>query len=246
VLRLAWLGSIPAGLSHDEAVKGYDAWSVLHTGRDQYGERLPLVFRGIGDQREALLPYLIVASEAVFGPTDFAVRLPGALAGIALVGAVFLLGRETLGARAGLVAAVLLAVAPWAVQVSRLAFRAGLLPLTTTLGLWLFLRAVRRGRGFFLAGLVLGLGLHTYLAARVFLPLLLAGLIVIERRRLLAASTGCLRQRVPIVTLLAGFAVMAAPLALWGLLHPAEFLGHAAASAGEGPPARQLLDAAGR
>jgi len=90
LLRLAWLGAIPAGLSHDEAVKGYDAWSILHTGRDQYGVRFPLVFRAIGDQREALLPYAIVLSEAVFGPTDFAVRLPTALAGITLVGALFL------------------------------------------------------------------------------------------------------------------------------------------------------------
>src|SRR5262245_14702779 len=136
LLRLAWLGSLPAGLSHDEAVKGYDAWSVLHTGRDQYGVRFPLVFRALGDQREALLPYLIVASEAALGPTDVAVRLPTALAGIALVGALFLLGRAAFGPVTGLIAAALLAVSPWHVQVSRLAFRAGLLPLTTILGLW--------------------------------------------------------------------------------------------------------------
>src|SRR5215212_2190517 len=148
VLRLVWLGQIPARLNHDEAVKGYDAWSILHTGRDQYGVRFPLIFRSIGDQREALMPYAIALSEAAFGPTDFAVRLPAALAGVALVGAVFLLGRETLGARAGLAAAALLAVSPWALQISRLAFRAGLLPLTTTLGLWLLLCAVRRGRGY--------------------------------------------------------------------------------------------------
>ncbi|MGH2599166.1 MAG: glycosyltransferase family 39 protein, partial [Dehalococcoidia bacterium] len=158
VLRLAWLGSIPAGLSHDETAKGYDAWSVLHTGRDQYGEWFPIVFRAIGDQREALLPYLIVLSEAVLGPTDLAVRLPTALAGIALIGVLFLLGRELFDTRAGLIAAALLAVSPWHVQVSRLAFRAGLLPLATALGLWLFLVALRRPRLMLPAGLVLGLG----------------------------------------------------------------------------------------
>src|SRR5215211_940052 len=185
LLRLPWLGELPAGLSHDETVKGYDAWSVLHTGRDQYGAWFPLVFRAIGDQREAVLPYLILLSEALLGPTDLAVRLPTALAGIGFVAVLFLLGREMFSTRIGLVAAALLAISPWHVQVSRLAFRAGLLPLTTAAGLWLFLIALRRPRLMLLAGLVLGLGLHTYLAARLFVPLMLLGLLVIYRRPLL-------------------------------------------------------------
>jgi hypothetical protein len=246
LLRLAWLGALPAGLSHDEVVKGYDAWSVLHTGRDQYGVRFPLVFRALGDQREALLPYLIVASEAVLGPTALAVRLPTALAGIALVGALCLLGRAAFGPVTGLVAAALLAVSPWHVQVSRLAFRAGLLPLATVLGLWLFLVALRRGRGMVVAGLVLGLGLHTYLAARLFLPLLLIGMTVIERRPLWRPDAGGRWWQRPIVALLLGVGAMALPLALWGLAHPAQFAGHAAASAGEGSVARQVADALGR
>ena len=49
ILRLAWLATIPAGLSHDEVVKGYDAWSVLHTSRDEYDQCFPLVFRRFGD-----------------------------------------------------------------------------------------------------------------------------------------------------------------------------------------------------
>jgi hypothetical protein len=252
VLRLAWLGSIPAGLSHDEAVKGYDAWSVLHTGRDQYGVRFPLIFRGLGDQREALMPYLIVLSEGLFGTTDFAVRLPAALCGVALAGAIFLLSRELFSTRAGLAAALLLAIAPWHIQVSRLAFRAGLLPLTTVLGLWLFLVALRRPALMLPAGLVLGLGLHTYLAARLFLPLLVIGLLVIYREPLLrrreGPATGPVQElwRRPVVPLLAGFALMALPQAVWAAFHPADFVGHAAESAGTGSVARQAVDALGR
>lgn len=252
LLRLAWLGEIPAGLSHDETVKGYDAWSVLQTGRDQYGERFPLVFRGIGDQREALLPYLIVLAEAVLGPTDLAVRLPTALAGIALVGALFLLGRELYSTRVGLFAAALLAISPWHVQVSRLAFRAGLLPLTTVLGLWLFLVALRRPRLMLPAGLVLGLGLHTYLAARLFLPLLLLGLLVIYAGTLFKPVSPARDHRWsrlwsrPVTPLLTGVALMALPLAIWAVLHPADFVGHAAESAGSGSLIRQAVDAIGR
>lgn len=247
VLRLAWLGELPAGLSHDEAVKGYDAWSILHTGRDQYGSRLPLVFRALGDQREAVLPYAIVLSEAVLGPTDFAVRLPTALAGIALVAAIFALGRELYGSRVGLLAALFLACSPWHVQVSRLAFRAGLLPLTTVAGLWLLLMALRRPRLMVAAGATLGLGLHTYLAARPFVPLLVLGLIVIYRDALLPAQaiTGSRLRGLwsrPLVPLLAGVALMTLPLAIWAVLHPAEFAGHAAASVGSGSLAQQATD----
>ena len=178
VLRLAWLGTLPAGLSQDEWVKGYDAWSILRTGRDQYGARLPLVFRALGDDREGMIVYLITLSEALLGPTEFAVRLPTALAGVALVGLTYLLGRELGGARLGLLAAGLLAISPWHAQVSRLAFRAGLTPLFVALGLWLCLRALRRGSSLAPAGVALGLSLYTYLGARPFLPLLLVVLLV--------------------------------------------------------------------
>ena len=219
LLRLIALGSVPGPLSHDEAVKGYDAWSVLHTGRDQYGERLPLLFRAIGDYREAALPYLIALAEAVFGATDFAVRLPAALAGTALVGGAYLLGAELFGRRAGLAAAAFLAISPWHVQVSRLAFRAGLTPVCVTFGLWLLLRAVRRRSSCVPAGLVLGLSLHTYLGARAFLPLLLLGIVVTYRRELLG------RPRATVAGA-AALAAVAAPLVWWGMTHRADFFGH--------------------
>jgi len=209
-----------------------------------------LVFRALGDQREALLPYLIMLSESVLGPTDRAVRLPTALAGVALVGALFLLGRELYGSRAGLLAALLLALSPWHVQVSRLAFRTGLLPLTTVVGLWLLLVACRRPALMLPAGMLLGLGLHTYLAARVFLPLLLIGVVVIHRSwlfRAAPATRGPLRLwSIPLARLLCGVGLVAAPLLLWGATHRAEFAGHALDSAGSGEPARQALDALGR
>jgi 4-amino-4-deoxy-L-arabinose transferase-like glycosyltransferase len=225
VLRLVALGSVPGPLSHDEAVKGYDAWSILHTGRDQYGERLPLVFRSIGDYREAAMPYLIALSEAAFGPTDFAVRLPAALAGVTLVLGVFLLGRELFDRDTGLLAMAFLAISPWHVQVSRLAFRAGLTPVCVTFGLWLLLRALRRGGSLVPTGLVLGLALHTYLNARAFLPLLLVGITL---------SCGAALRPRPRRTLggLVALAAMAAPLALWAVAHPADFTGHAGESFG--------------
>ena len=45
VLRLWKLGSIPPHLTPDEAALGYNAYSILKTGRDEYGELLPIIFK---------------------------------------------------------------------------------------------------------------------------------------------------------------------------------------------------------
>jgi hypothetical protein len=98
---------------------------------------------------------------------------------------------------------------------------------------------------------VLALGLHTYLAARLFLPLLLAGLLVIYRADLLhprQAGTSLIRLHWsrPATPFLAGVLLVALPLVVWSAGHPAEFAGHAVESAGTGPLHRQALAALGR
>ena len=123
VLRLIWLTSVPNGLFCDEASTGYDAFSLLHTGRDQYGEFMPLFARSVGDYNESLYRFLSVPFVALFGLEVFAVRLPAAIAGIATVAALYALGRRWFDSTTGLVAAALLAVSPWHLALSRVAFR---------------------------------------------------------------------------------------------------------------------------
>src|SRR4030042_6821920 len=72
VLRLWKLGSIPPSLNWDEAAFGYNAYSILKTARDEYGNFLPLA---------PIYVYLAVPSVALFGLTEFAVRFPAALFG---------------------------------------------------------------------------------------------------------------------------------------------------------------------
>src|SRR6202046_3437384 len=44
-LRVARLSSVPLGLAQDEAVDGYDAYSILKTGRDHHGNFMPIVMQ---------------------------------------------------------------------------------------------------------------------------------------------------------------------------------------------------------
>src|SRR5688572_25021216 len=81
VLRVIGLGSQPIGFTPDEASFGYDAYSLLQTGKDQWGASWPLSFRSFGDFKLPLYTYLAMPSVALFGLNEFSVRLPNAILG---------------------------------------------------------------------------------------------------------------------------------------------------------------------
>src|SRR3989304_6317172 len=85
VLRLWKLGSIPPSLTSDEASLGYNAYSILKTGRDEYGQFLPIIFKSFGDYKPGLYVYSTVPFVAFFGLNEFSVRLPSAIAGVIAV-----------------------------------------------------------------------------------------------------------------------------------------------------------------
>jgi len=108
--RFSMLSSIPGALSEDEASTGYDAFSILKTGRCQYGEHLPVFARSFGDYEEALYRYFTVPSIAVFGLNEFGTRFPAAVIGLLTILLMFWLTRELTGdGRLALLAALLLA-----------------------------------------------------------------------------------------------------------------------------------------
>ncbi len=71
-----------------------------------------------------------------FPPNPFFIRLPNALFGIFTVGAMYLLGRQLAGRRCGLFLALLLAVNPFHVQLSREAYFYSAMLLGVTLQAW--------------------------------------------------------------------------------------------------------------
>src|SRR5688572_20592021 len=96
-LRLASLSSIPSGFTPDEASFGYDAYSILKTGKDQWGKSIPILFESFGDFKSPLYGYLTIPTVAVFGLNKFAVRLPSALIGTLGVLITYFLVKEIFG-----------------------------------------------------------------------------------------------------------------------------------------------------
>lgn len=188
-LRLYGLGSVPVGPDWDEAAIGYNAYSLLTTGKDEFGKTLPLVFRSFNDYKPPLYIYLTVPSVALFGLNTWAVRLPSAIAGIlAVIGTYFLVkellktkGQETI--YCPLLSAALLAISPWHIQFSRVAFEAN---IGVTLNIWatvFFLRGLRNAKYFYLSSGVFVLAMYAYHTERIFVPLYVAllGFVFLKR-----------------------------------------------------------------
>ena len=59
-LRFWNLGNVPIGLNIDEASYGWDAYSLLKSGHDQWGIPWPLHLKSFGDYKPAALSYTMI------------------------------------------------------------------------------------------------------------------------------------------------------------------------------------------
>ena len=80
-LRLINLGSVPQGFTWDEAALGYNAYSIIKTGRDEFGKFLPLIFKVLATTNPGFTFTLQFHYRCLWFK-EFATRLPSALAGI--------------------------------------------------------------------------------------------------------------------------------------------------------------------
>lgn len=188
VLRLWRLDSIPPHLTSDEAALGYNAYSILKTGRDEYGELLPIIFKSFGDYKPGLYVYLTVPFVAIFGLNEFAVRLPSALAGLLAVWFLYLIIRNlkiensleignpstSLGMvsrsnhwKLEILAPALLAISPWHIHFSRSAWEANVSLTLTLFGIYFFLKSLKSSKFLVFSFLFFALTLLTYQGAKL-------------------------------------------------------------------------------
>ena len=84
-LRFFQFGDIPTGLHGDEASIGYEAFSLLNTGADRWGYKLPAYFLSWGSGQNTLYGYLSIPFVYLFGLNEFSVRILSGLLGILCV-----------------------------------------------------------------------------------------------------------------------------------------------------------------
>lgn len=187
--RFYKLGEVPASPDWDEAALGYNAYSILKTGRDEYGTFLPLSIRSYDDYKPPLYVYLTVPSVALFGLSVWSTRFPSAVMGVLAVIGVFFLVRELFRNfrrvnQLSLISSFLLAISPWHVQFSRIAFEAN---TGVTVNIWAitaFFVGLRKRIFLPISAALFAVGMYAYHSERVFLPLMLLLLIILYRKQL--------------------------------------------------------------
>ncbi|MFZ2153331.1 MAG: hypothetical protein WAV41_04790 [Microgenomates group bacterium] len=171
-LRLAYINYPP--LLWDEASIGYNAYSLIHTARDEYGQLLPLIFKSFGDYKPGLYIYLATPFIALFGLNTLALRLPSIILGSLLPLLLYLVVKKLSPHHKllPLFCAILLAFNPWNIHFSRGAWETNVMLFELLLGTYLFI-----SKKFTFASIILALSFYTYQGGKLFAPLLLLILV---------------------------------------------------------------------
>jgi 4-amino-4-deoxy-L-arabinose transferase-like glycosyltransferase len=172
-LALRVLGAWCANLVFDERAH----WALAQT-IDFHPQHLHLVSRTL--DHPLLSIYLLKLGSLLLGTTDFGLRLPYVLAGVATLLPVYFLGVRAFSKTAGLWAAALLAVDQFHAGWSRVFLPEVLMLLLGALALLQFLRALKRGTAgsYALLGALLGLAYLAKEPAALLLPALWIYLLV--------------------------------------------------------------------
>lgn len=188
VLRFYHLDKIPAGFFADEASFGFNAWTISQNLRDEYGHFLPLYFRAFDDYKSPLSIYLAVPIIKVFGLSVESVRLVGAIFGTLTVLVLYFVAKKIFGSQpAGLLTAFLLAISPWHLQFSRSGlWDIVIFPLFFLIALYFTIAAFEGKskplKNWLLAFVFWGLTVYSYNVARITVPLMVIGILVIGFR----------------------------------------------------------------
>lgn len=197
ILRFYKLGEVPISLNWDEVSNSYNAYSILKTGRDEYGTFLPLYNHSFDDYKPPLFMYLDIVPVALIGLNEVAARLPSATVGVMSVYAIYLLTKKlTNSEKASQISALLFATSPWSLLFSRVGFEVnvGLFTSVTTLGLLQYAipredtPSRKNNALLLLSAIFAALSLYSYHSVRIFLPLIVFVSLIIYRKDLLKFS----------------------------------------------------------
>lgn len=155
----------------DEAAIGYNAYSILETGKDEYGKFLPIIFKSFGDYKPGLYVYLTIPFVKVFGLNELSTRLPSILIGSLIPIFLFFLIKEISpkSNKLAIIAAILTTFNPYNIHFSRGAWETNILTFELILASLFFFKYINKkiNKYLFFSAITFGLTLFTYQAGKM-------------------------------------------------------------------------------
>lgn len=188
VLRVYKVTEVPLGLQQDETSIGYNAYSILETTKDEYGQSYPVQFRAFGEQKLPGYIYLSVISFGLLGPTTFALRIVSVLFGSSTILLTIILTWIMFGASKrnftiALFSGIFLALMPWHIHFSRGAFEVVPALFFLTAGVLATVAATNKKQisWWFISIICFIASMYTYNITRILAPLLAIASLYIYR-----------------------------------------------------------------
>lgn len=182
-LRFFLLDSFPVQLNHDEVSQLVDVSSIVKTGRDIYGNFLPLAFPSTGDFKPGHYIYISVVPYLLFGDKEFTIRIPSAFFGSLTVVAVFLfINALAKNWAIALLSALMVAITPSEIFYSRKSFENVIGVCLNFFGLFCLLNTldVKKNKLWGYVGVVIfALVMYIYTSQIIIVPFLLISFIFI-------------------------------------------------------------------
>ncbi len=188
------INQVPPCINADEAAFGYNAYSLLKTGKDEYGAFMPMRLVSFRDYKLPLYSYLSMPFMAVFGLNDFSTRALNIVIAALYVPLIFFLAKELFENEiAALIAAFLVSISPWIYILTRHAHEGPLATFFIILSVYFLIRfhKTRSVKVFLLTNISIVLAAFSYQSARLFLLFIIFSQIYIllrSRQTILASK----------------------------------------------------------
>lgn len=186
LLRILWINVGPPGFNADEAALGYNGYSLLQTGKDEWGDGFPIVFKSFSDYKPGLYVYMALPFIAGFGLNEFAVRIPSILLGTFSILLIYLLAKELFKKNGpALAAAFILSISPWHIHFSRGAWEANVATFFILLGVYALIKSFEKHWFLWISAISFIASMYTYQSARLVTPALVFLLLIFYWKKLL-------------------------------------------------------------
>jgi len=219
LLRVYMVDQLPLGVLPDEASIGYNAYSILKTGKDEHGISYPLIFKAFGDEKLPAYIYASVPSIKLFGLNNFSIRLPSVIAGTLIaLGIFFLLLELGFTNELSFIGALISSTSQWSIILSRFTFESNIGLLFLIMAILSSLFGIKKNKliPIVLSGIFFGLTWYSYIAYRIVSPLIILALLIIYMKK----NRFINKQR---IILLVVFIGTISPLLLFTNQKPARF-----------------------
>lgn len=172
-LRLIRLGQLPAIMHRDELAIAYNAYSILETQRDEWGQAWPIVFKSFGDYKLPGLIYSTILGIRIFGLNPFGSRVVTAVLASLAIPIMFLFTNRLFKSRlTALLSTIFLTFSFWHISSSRNIYEPiVVLPLTIASYLTLF-QAVKKQQFLWISLLLFAISIWFYHTPLFIYPLI--------------------------------------------------------------------------